>query len=243
MSVLDEAIILNNGSLMPKLGLNIQSGNDLSEPLRLGYRLFSLKDEETDKFKQAVQENHILFQQIFMQLNLKQDLKAEEISSYINSKLKDLGASHFDLVVLSASDDDDQNVANWQVLEKLKEQGRIKSLGVADFYLDNLQALLKKATIKPVLDYINVADPQLVNFLNDNHILLEQEVTTEDSSDIDKIAQSKKVSPEQVLLKYNLREHKITLIDVDDNLKANANLDFELDNKQQQEVAAAVASN
>lgn len=243
MSVLDEAIILNNGSLMPKLGLNIQSGNDLSEPLRLGYRLFSLKDEETDKFKQAVQENHILFQQIFMQLNLKQDLKAEEISSYINSKLKDLGASHFDLVVLSASDDDDQNVANWQVLEKLKEQGRIKSLGVADFYLDNLQALLKKATIKPVLDYINVADPQLVNFLNDNHILLEQEVTTEDSSDIDKIAQSKKVSPEQVLLKYNLREHKITLVDVDDNLKANANLDFELNNKQQQEVGAAVASN
>ncbi len=243
MSVLDEAIILNNGSLMPKLGLNIQSGNDLSEPLRLGYRLFSLKDEETDKFKQAVQENHILFQQIFMQLNLKQDLKAEEISSYINSKLKDLGASHFDLVVLSASDDDDQNVANWQVLEKLKEQGRIKSVGVADFYLDNLQALLKKATIKPVLDYINVADPQLVNFLNDNHILLEQEMATEDSSDLDKIAQSKKVSPEQVLLKYNLREHKITLIDVDDNLKANANLDFELNNKQQQEVGAAVASN
>lgn len=215
MSVLDEAIILNNGSLMPKLGLNVTSQTDLTGPLNLGYRLFSLKKDQVTNLKGTVDKQHVLFQQLFLQYNLTKESNESTLEEEIGTELKNLGASYFDLVVLPASDNDEKNLTRWQVLEKLKTQGRIKSLAVSDFYLDNLQNLLAKADIKPVVDQINVADPSLVDFLKENKIMLEQELVKDKSDALTALAKQKKVTVNQLILKYELAQEHILLLDSD----------------------------
>lgn len=237
MSVLDEAVILNNGSLMPKLGLNVDTKTDLSAPLNAGYRLFSLNQEQITDFKEAINKQNILFQQLFLQLNINKDNSSSEIEENINNTLKNLGASYFDLVVLPASDDDQANIKRWQLLEKLKVQGRIKSIGVSDFYLDNLQNLLTKAKIKPVLDQINMADSTLTDFLATNRIIVEHELAKDSSDTLSGLAKQKKVSVEQLLLKYELSQDRVILIDMDSDFKADSHLDFGLSEQEKQTIA------
>lgn len=237
MSVLDEAIILNNGSLMPKLGINVDTKADLSTPLKVGYRLFNLETGQIANLKETIDKQNLLFQQFFLQLNLSKEYSSSEIEKIIIQELKDLGASYFDLVVLPASDDDQENIDKWQHLEKLKIQGRIKSIGVRDFYLDNLQSLLAKVKIKPVLDQINMVDPSLSDFLKQNKIVLEHELVKDKSDALIGLAKQKKVSVEQLILKYELSQNRIVLVDFDNDLKADSQLNFSLSQQEEQTIA------
>ncbi len=240
MSVLDEAIILNNGSLMPKLGISVDAETDLSAALKMGYRLFSMSSTQIPALKKAVDNNHILLPQIYLQLNLNASLKEQDIASFVSQQLQLLGAANLNLVLLPQNDDDKQNIANWRVLEKMRQQGRIKNIGLSDFYQDKLESLLAEAKIKPILDHLNVADPQLISYLNEKNILLEQDQLPSEEKQLADLAKQEKQKPEQLLLAYNLEAHKITLLSNAADLKTDRQLTLALNSAQRSQITAAL---
>lgn len=240
MSVLDEAIILNNGSLIPKLGLNVEPETDLAQALHLGYRLFSVQGAQMASLKKAVQSSHILLPQIYLQLNLSASLSGQDIASYISEQLQLLGTNCLNLVLLPQNDDNKQNISNWRILEKLQKQGRIKSIGVTNFYQDNLQALIAEAQLKPVVNHLNVASPELLSYLQQENILLEQDQLPSDLDKISDLAEQQKIKPEQLLLKYNLQGRKITLISGDSDLEIERNLAFPMSSEQKAQITTAL---
>lgn len=225
MTIFDEAVILNDGCLMPKLGCNAE----IDKALHLGCRLINLHDDQ----KFDLDKNNIT-PQIFVQFDLPKDLAADEATNFILNKLKSYHLPYFDLVVMEAKDDD-QNIEMWKSLEKLRIQGRIKSLGVKDFYLDDLKNLLEGANVKPAIDKINIVAPELSQFLSDQKIKLQQELVKTENDVINEIAKAKKVSPMQVLLRYNLFENKVILINSIEDFQVNGK-DITLTSEERQRI-------
>lgn len=52
----------------------------------------------------------------------------------------------------------DDEVATWQVLEALHNEGRVKHLGVAEFGSEKLAAFMARTAVRPAVDQINLKD-------------------------------------------------------------------------------------
>lgn len=67
------------------------------------------------------------------------------------------------------------HIATWREMEKLVDDGLVKSIGVSNFNIRRLRTLLKEARIKPVADQIELSlacsQPELVSWLQKNDIL------------------------------------------------------------------------
>ena len=58
----------------------------------------------------------------------------------------------------TTEDDFDSMVQTWHTLEKIKDDGRIAQLGVAEFGSDRLARFLARTNVKPSVDQINLKD-------------------------------------------------------------------------------------
>lgn len=65
--------------------------------------------------------------------------------------------------------------ATWREMEKLVDEGLVKSIGVSNFNIRRLRELLSYARIKPVTDQVELSmtcpQPELVAWLQKNHIV------------------------------------------------------------------------
>ncbi|GAA3634866.1 aldo/keto reductase [Lactobacillus hamsteri] len=234
MAIFDEAVILNDGCLMPKFGVSITKNADINKAVKCGGRLINLIGNKNN----AINKSEIS-PQIFLQFNISKEITADNITIFILEKLKSAHLQYLDLVVMEASEDDERNIQVWQKLEELKIKGRIKSIGVSDLYLDGLKGLLEKAKVKPVLDKLNLVDPKLEEFLNKQKIQVEQDFVEENNDTLNDIATVKKVDPIQVLLRYNLFENKIILMNLKDDFQVK---DINLTPEERQRIENSLRS-
>lgn len=239
MSVLDEAIILNNGSMMPKVGIDLDTF-ETNEKIDNSYRLYNCKLTKENKFKAVLATNQKDLQQIYLQAVLPKEIAVDEIENFVQQQLSDLQIRYFTILLLENRASEDENLAAYQKVEKLKESGRIKCIGLADFYLDDLQALLPKVTFKPVLNQLNTVDPKLAKILADQRICLEQNLILSDNKTIGEIGKKKNASSEQILLRYYLNQKRIIMLDANDSLEADKNEDFALTAKEAQVIEKAL---
>lgn len=65
----------------------------------------------------------------------------------------------------------------WNEFEKLYKEGIVKSIGVSNFNIDDLQNLLKSSTIKPVINQVEIhpynTQEELRKFCKNNNIQVE----------------------------------------------------------------------
>lgn len=214
MAIFDEAVILNDGCLMPKFGVSITKNADINKAVKCGSRLINLNDNKNNSIDKSK-----ISPQIFLQFNISKEITADKITTFILEKLKSAHLQYLDLVVMKASEDDERNIQVWQKLEELKIKGRIKSIGVSDLYLDGLKALLENAKVRPVIDKLNLVDPELEEFLSKQRIKIEQDLIEENNDTLNEVAKAKKADPIQVLLRYNLLEDKIILMNLKENFQ------------------------
>lgn len=233
MAVLDEAVVLNNGALMPKLGLTIASKDQMVQALRLGYRLFDLSLAPAASFPQLALPQSNIRQQVCLQFTIPSTWTNAEIAPKLSEILRQAKATHFDLVILEAKEEQAANEKAWQVLVHLHEQGRIKNIGLKDFYRDALQDLLSKTRMRPVLEEMNTVDPQLADFLRQQHIRLEQNLHLPNDKGLSQIAQTHHVNPEEVALAFALRRGKIILLTEKNEVQAAAQLNLHLSAEEQ----------
>lgn len=157
-----KTVILNNGVRMLLLGAGVFQidGNSLcekvvAEALENGYRLIDTASSylNEEAVGAAVENSSVDRNEIFLSTKVwVQDFGYEKTRQSVENSLRKLKTDYIDLVLLHQQLSDYYGA--WRALEKLTEEGKVRSIGVSNFYPDRLADLCMNAEIKPAVNQI-----------------------------------------------------------------------------------------
>lgn len=152
---------LYNGVIMPKIGYGVyQISKDECEKcvlqaLETGYRLIDTAQSyfNEEEVGNAVVKSGISRNEIFITTKIWIDNYGyENCKKSVEESLRKLKTDYIDLVLLHQPFSDYYGA--WRALEELYEQGKIRAIGVSNFYPDRLVDICKFARIKPMVNQI-----------------------------------------------------------------------------------------
>lgn len=154
-------VTLTNGIKMPIIGYGVyQVSKDECErcvldALEVGYRLIDtaqayFNEEEVGK---AIKKSGIKREDLFITSKVWiEHYGYEECKKSVEESLKKLGLEYIDLMLLHQPFGDYYGA--WRALEEMYEAGKIKAIGVSNFYPDRLVDICSFARIKPMVNQI-----------------------------------------------------------------------------------------
>lgn len=159
-----EFVTLRNGIKMPMEGFSVFQVPDASEceqavsdALACGYRLI---DTAAAYFNEeavgaAVRKSGIPREELFITTKLWiQDQGYENAKKAFQTSLDKLGLDYLDLYLIHQPMND--YYGSWRAMEELYEEGRVKAIGVCNFYPDRLADLCLNARIAPMVDQVEL---------------------------------------------------------------------------------------
>lgn len=157
-------ISLNNGVPMPQLGFGVfqvpdydQAKQAVAGALKAGYRMIdtaaAYNNEEA--VGDAIKESGIPREEIFVTSKLwVSDFTYERAKKGIATSLEKLGLDYIDLYLLHQPYGDTYGA--WKTLTEAYQAGKIRAIGVSNFYPDQLKNLELMSSVKPVMNQIEV---------------------------------------------------------------------------------------
>jgi 2,5-diketo-D-gluconate reductase A len=158
---------LQDGNTIPQLGLGVYKvDNDLAAPLvshalTNGYRLIdtaSMYENEVG-VGQGIADSGIPREQLQVATKFwLEDLGFENTLKAFDKSLKLLGLDYLDFYLIHwpAPKRGLLYVESWKAMEKLKNEGVVRSIGVCNFHTHHIDEILKVAEHKPVINQIEV---------------------------------------------------------------------------------------
>ncbi len=157
-------IKLNNGVTMPQLGFGVFQVPDLNQAeaavttaLQTGYRLLDTAAAYQNEAAvgQAISKSDVKREDIFVTSKLwVSDFTYERAQKGIDASLQRLGLDYMDLYLLHQPYGDVMGA--WRALEEAYKAGKIRAIGVSNFYADQLKNLELTMAVKPVINQIEV---------------------------------------------------------------------------------------
>lgn len=157
-------IKLYNGVEMPLEGFGVFQVPELSEcekavseALDVGYRLI---DTAAAYFNEeavgaAIAKSGIKREELFITTKLWiQDAGYENAKKAFQTSMDKLGLDYLDLYLIHQPFSD--YYGSWRAMEELYEQGKIRAIGVCNFYPDRLADLYINAKIKPMVNQVEI---------------------------------------------------------------------------------------
>ncbi len=151
-----KTVMLNSGYEMPIHGIGTYSLQDetcvnaVSEALQRGVRLidtaYMYHNEES--VGQAVRESGIPREEIFVITKLYPN-QFSDAKAAIEEALQKLDISYIDMMLLHHPGSGD--VEAYHAMEKAVEEGKIRSIGLSNWYVEELESFLPQVTITPAL--------------------------------------------------------------------------------------------
>ena len=240
MSVLAETFTLANGIKIPKIGLGTwQIANDevispVAAALKNKYThidsAFGYQNEQG--VGQAIRESGIARNELFVTTKIPAEVKTYEgAQEHIAKSLANLDLGYIDLLLIHApkpwpkmwkSDDPyfSENAAVWKAMEEAYQAGKVKSIGVSNFDVADLENLLNHCEIKPLVNqiryHIGWTQDEIVAFCNKHGILVQgySPIATGRLLNNEKVAEIAKkyhVSIAQLCIKYVLQNNILPL--------------------------------
>ncbi|MNQ26921.1 Glyoxal reductase [compost metagenome] len=155
-------IILNNGIKMPIIGLGVYQVTDQREceqsvydAITAGYRLIDtaaayMNEEAVGK---AIKRSGVPREELFVTTKLWiQDFGYESAKKAFEKSLKKLGLDYLDLYLIHQPFGD--VYGSWRAMEELYKEGKIKAIGVSNFYPDRLMDLIVHNEIVPAVNQV-----------------------------------------------------------------------------------------
>lgn len=258
MKVLDQNYKLANDVEIPKLGLGTWMIDDASVPsavkkaIELGYRhIDTAQAYENEKgVGLGIKESGIERSKLFVTTKLAAEIKSyDEAVAAIDESLEKLGLDYIDSMIIHSPQPwaefgkEDRffegNREAWRALEDAYKAGKLKSIGVSNFKVEDLQNLINNCSVKPmsnqVLAHISNTPQDIIQFCQDNDILVEAyspiahgELLKNDK--VKEVADKYEVSVPQLSIRYDLQLGLLPLPKTanPDHMKSNSNVDFEI---------------
>jgi len=157
-----EKVKLNNGVEMPLLGFGVFQVSDLQEckesvltALETGYRLLdtaAVYENET-AVGEAVKESGIPRNEIFITTKVwVQNTGYEKTKESFARSLRKLGTDYIDLFLIHMPYGD--VYGSWRAMEELYKEGKIRGIGVSNFYNDRIMDFILHNEIIPAVNQI-----------------------------------------------------------------------------------------
>lgn len=155
---------LNDGVEMPTLGFGVfqvpdlnQAEQAVTDALNTGYRLIDTAAayQNEEAVGNAIAKSSVKREDIFVTSKLwVSDFNYERAKQGIDISLQKLGLDYIDLYLLHQPYGD--TMGAWRALEEAQKAGKIRSIGVSNFYADQLKDLELTEPVKPAVNQIEV---------------------------------------------------------------------------------------
>lgn len=180
-----ENVKLNNGVEMPVLGFGVYQVTDAKEceesvlnALEAGYRLIdtaaAYMNEEA--VGSAIKESGIPREELFITTKLWiQDAGYESTKKAFEKSLEKLQMDYLDLYLIHQPFGD--VYASWRAMEELYWEGKIKAIGVSNFYPDRLMDLILFNKVIPAVNQVEThpffQQRVAADFMKNNNVQIE----------------------------------------------------------------------
>ena len=254
-------VTLSDGHSIPQLGLGVYkvdnaiTGPLVSQALRSGYRLVDTASMYQNEkgvgegiVNSGVPRNEIIVATKFWMDDLGYDktLKAFDIS------LEQLGLSYLDVYLIHwpAPKRGLLYVESWKAMERLKNEGLVKSIGVCNFHTHHIDEILKVAEHRPVINQIELHPLLTQDHLLDYHA--KHSILTQAWSPLARgqilsneliigIAKNRVKSPAQIVLRWHIQRGVAVIPKSTSKQRIEENLDV-FDFELSEDEMAAISS-
>ena len=153
-----ETFKLNDGRLMPSVGIGTfllspdEAEKSVLEALKVGYRLIDTANAYQNEraVGRAIKASGIPREEIFVETKLWPSVYTDPEA--IDKTLKRLDLDYIDLLLLHQPAGD--YITGYKMLEKALKEGKVKSIGISNFYGERLDNLLNNIEIKPAVTQV-----------------------------------------------------------------------------------------
>ena len=159
-----EYIILNNGVKMPKVGFGVFQIKDKEECVRVvldaidaGYRLIDTAQSygNEEAVGEAIAKTSVPREELFITTKVWiSNYGYEKAKASVEESLKKMQLDYIDLVLLHQPFKDYHGA--YRALMDLYKEGKIKAIGVSNFYPDRLVDLALDVDVKPAVNQVEV---------------------------------------------------------------------------------------
>ena len=165
-----KTLTLNDGKTIPLIGFGTykctdQEGKEaVTTAINSGYRLIdtaaAYNNEEA--VGKGIAESKVAREDLYITTKLwREHLGYESTKKEFEKSLKKLNLEYIDLYLIhwpanakNYSNWQQANAESWRAMEELQAAGKIKSIGVSNFFQEHLQALAQTATITPAVNQL-----------------------------------------------------------------------------------------
>lgn len=256
--ILQETYTLSNGVRIPKLGLGTwlipdnEAAGAVKAAIGLGYRHIDSAQAYGNEcgVGEGVRAAGIPREEIFITTKVAAENKSyASAAASIDESLRKLRMDYADLIIIhcpqpwaefrGAKRYFKENKEVWKALEDAYEAGKVKSIGVSNFLVDDLQNILEDCRIKPMVNqillHIGETPQDLISFCDEQDILIEAYSPIAHgqalhNADIAAVARRYGVTIPQLCIQYTLQLGTVSLPKSSnpEHIKSNAQLDFSI---------------
>ena len=155
--------ILSNGVKMPQLGYGVyqvtkeECERCVLDALKAGYRLIDTAQSyfNEEEVGSAIKKSGIPREEIFLTTKVWiEHYGYENAKKSVLESMKKLQTEYLDLVLLHQPFGDAYGA--WRALEDLYEEGKIRAMGISNFYVDRMVEFVNFNRIKPMITQMEV---------------------------------------------------------------------------------------
>ena len=260
-----EYVTLQNGVRMPMEGFGVFQVKDLDEcetvvyeAIKAGYRLIdtaaSYGNEEAvgKAVKRAIADGLCTREDLFITSKMwVQDMQNYEMASAaIDSSLKKMNLEYLDLYLLHQAMKD--YFSAWRAMEDAYEAGKLRAIGVSNFYAHTLTNFCETVRIKPMVNQIEThpffVQKESLETMEFYHVVPEAwsplgggRYKAFDNETLKKIADAHNKTIGQVMLRWNVQRGVVVIPKSThvERIKENADIfDFTLTEEEMNEITA-----
>lgn len=226
---IDSRFYLNDKNSIPVLGFGVylispgsETFSSVTTALNAGYKHIdtaSIYENEVDVGK-AIKSSKIKRDELFVTTKIwNSDQGYHSALKAFENSLKKLQLDYLDLYLLHWPVYQ-KRIESWRALNELKVSGRCRSIGVSNFTISHLQALIDSTGIVPAVNQIEFSpflyQRDLLLFCQNHNILVQSYSPLTAGKRLNdptlwNISQKYKKTPAQVLIRWNLQHHLVPL--------------------------------
>ena len=252
-----KTVTLNNGIEMPLNGIGTysQTGDECYNSIRTaldsGVRLIDtayMYSNEED-IGRAIRDSSVPREEIFVITKIYPS-QFNDPEGAIEMAFEKLDIGYIDMMLLHHPGEGDVNA--YKVMEKYLEEGKLRSIGLSNWYIEELESFLPKVNVMPALVQNEIhpyyQELDVVPYIQSKGIVMQgwypfggrghtQELLNDET--IVKIAENHNVTAAQVILRWNLQRGVVVIPGSSDpeHIKENTELyDFELTDEEMKQI-------
>lgn len=250
---------LNDGNKIPAMGIGTflltpdQAEESVYNALKDGYELIDTANAYVNEkavgrgIRRAIDDGITTREKVYLETKIWPSFYEDE--NAVDKTIERLGVDYIDMLILHQPAGN--YVAGYKMLEKAKKEGKVKSIGISNFSIEQIKDLLSKTEIVPSLIQVEAhpyyPQTELKEFLAQYNIVLQawyplggkgnDSVLSEET--FAKLGEKNGKSAAQAILRWHVQERNIVIPGSSnpEHIRQNIDIfDFELSDEDMKEV-------